>query len=90
MRVWFGKWTRFLRRRTQLQGYETERSEMERWKILHSAKDLKQKRRNVKRSAYVSGSKTSQCEVLQSCEPEFNFTGCEQKRLANIHSVNIR
>ena len=39
--------SRFLRRRTQLQGYETERSEMERWKILHSAKDLKQKRRNV-------------------------------------------
>ena len=70
--------------RTQLQGYETERSEMERWKILHSAKDLKQKRRNVKRSAYVSGS------GCQSCEPEFNFTGCEQKRLANIHSVNIR
>ena len=26
--------------RTQLLGYETERSEMERWKILHSAKDL--------------------------------------------------
>ena len=37
--------------RTQLLGYETERSEMERWKILHSAKDLKQKKRNVKRSA---------------------------------------
>ena len=31
MCVWFGKWTRFLRRRTQLQGCEQSRSEMERW-----------------------------------------------------------
>jgi len=23
------------------------------------------------------------------CEDELNFTGCEQKRLANIHSVNV-
>ena len=36
-------------------GCEQSRSEMERWKILHSAKDLKQKKRNVKRSADVSG-----------------------------------
>lgn len=36
--------------------------------------------RNVKRSAYVSGNKTSQCEVLQSCEPEFNSTGWQKDR----------
>ena len=37
-------------------GCEGEWSEMEHWKILHSAKDLKQKGRNVERSADVTGS----------------------------------
>ena len=43
-------------------GCEQSRSEMDRWKILHSAKDLKQKRRNVKRSADVSGNARDFCE----------------------------
>ena len=43
-------------------GCETSRSEMERWKILHSAKDLKQKKRNVKRSADVSGNARHFCD----------------------------
>ena len=41
---------------------------MERWKILHSAKDLKQKKRNVKRSADVSGN------ARHFCDGELNFT----------------
>ena len=54
-----------------IKGYEASRSEMDRWKILHSAKDLKQKRRNVKRSADVSGN------ARHFCDCELNFTGCE-------------
>ena len=41
---------------------------MERWKILHSAKDLKQKKRNVKRSADVSGN------ARHFCDGELNYT----------------
>ena len=41
---------------------------MDRWKILHSAKDLKQKRRNVKRSADVSGN------ARHFCDGELNYT----------------
>ena len=48
---------------------------MERWKILHSAKNLKQKRRNVKRSADVSGN------ARHFCDCKLNYTGCEEKRL---------
>ncbi|WP_217951099.1 hypothetical protein [Granulicatella adiacens] len=47
---------------------------MERWKILHSAKDLKQKRRNVKRSADVSGN------ARHFCDCELNYTGYEGER----------
>ena len=36
--------------------------------------------KNVKRSADVSGSGTSQCEVPCFCLFEFNYTGCEQSR----------
>ena len=57
-------------------GCETSRSEMERWKILHSAKDLKQKRRNVERSADVSGNARHFCDGelnFTECEPEFNY-----------------
>ena len=52
-------------------GCETSRSEMEHWKILHSAKDLKQKGKNEQRSADVSGNARHFCEV------EFNSTGYE-------------
>ena len=48
---------------------------MERWKIFHSAKNLEQKRRNVKRSADVSGN------ARHFCDCELNYTGCEEKRL---------
>ena len=48
-------------------GCEQSRSEMERWKILHSAKDLKQKGRNVERSADVSGN------ARHFCDCELNF-----------------
>ena len=49
-------------------GCDQSRSEMERWKIFHSAKDLKQKRRNVKRSADVSGN------ARHFCDFELNYT----------------
>ena len=52
-------------------GCEQSRSEMERWKILHSAKNLKQKRRNVKRSADVSGN------ARHFCDCELNYTEFE-------------
>ena len=52
-------------------GCEQSRSEMDRWKILHSAKNLKQKRRNVKRSADVSGN------ARHFCDCELNYTGFE-------------
>ena len=51
---------------------------MEHWKILHSAKDLKQKRRNVKRSADVSGN------ARHFCDCELNFTGYEGSQDVSI------
>ena len=49
---------------------------MERWKILHSAKDLKQKKRNVKRSADVSGN------ARHFCDGELNYM-IREKALRN-------
>ena len=53
-------------------GYEGERSGLKHWT------DMPQGSRDE--SCGDSGSKTSQCEVLQSCEPEFNY-----KKLINPH-----
>jgi hypothetical protein len=40
---------------------------------------------------FISGSKTSQFEVLQSCEPELNFTGRtpEHKKPAHQPSASV-
>ena len=66
MCVWFGKWTRFLRRRTQLQD---TRANAQDWNTgLICRKGLGTSR------ADISGS------GRQSCEPEFNYKGCEQSR----------
>ena len=50
---------------------------MKRMSINHCVEVDAYKHENVSRvqitSADISGSKTSQCEVLQSCEPEFNY-----------------
>ena len=53
-----------LNRTIRKTGCETSRSEMEYWKILHSAKDLKQKGRNEQRSADVTGSGRLFCDGL--------------------------
>ena len=50
-------------------GYEGERSGLNHWTGVTQGTACSR--------ADISGSKTSQCEVLQSCEPEFNYTGCE-------------
>ena len=55
---------------------------MERWKILHSAKDLKQKKRNVKRSADVSGNARHFCDDELNFTPEFNYR-IREKALRN-------
>ena len=55
---------------------------MERWKILHSAKDLKQKKRNVKRSADVSGNARHFCDGELNFTPEFNYR-IREKALRN-------
>ena len=39
--------------------------------------DAPERKRLGTSRAATTGSKTSQCEVLQSCEPEFNYTGCK-------------
>jgi len=50
-------------------GYEGERSGLNHWTRITQGTTCSR--------ADILGSKTSQCEVLQSCEPEFNYTGCE-------------
>ena len=68
-----------------------ERSEMERWKILHSAKDLKQKKRNVKRSADVSGNARHFCDGELNFTPEFNYR-IREKALRNesLETNNVK
>ena len=72
MCVWFGKWTRFLRRRTQLLGYEGERSgpssTPRMWDIAPRNGTLDRNAgRNVKRSADVSGN------ARHFCDGELNY-----------------
>ncbi len=44
--------------------------------------------RQVSRKGLLAVVRTN-LERLSLCFSELNYTGCEQKRLANIHSVNI-
>ena len=55
---------------------------MERWKILRSVKDLKQKRRNVKRSADVSGN------ARHFCDGKLNSRGCETSFIVTFVMVS--
>ena len=71
----FGKRTPFLRWRTQLTGCEGEWSAFDPLPKLTQASD--------KDERIIIG------KERESYEPELNYTGCEQKRSANIHSVNV-
>ena len=65
MCVWFGKWTRFLRRRTQLKtGFEGEWSAFDPLPKLTQASD--------KDVRIIVG------KERESYEPELNYTGCDQ------------
>jgi len=71
----FGKRTPFLRRRTQHIGRAGAWSAFDPLPKLTQASD--------KDVRIIIG------KERESYEPELNYTGCEQKRSANIHSVNV-